>query len=314
MARQETLPSQSVLAFITQQTDLSTPLNSGTGGGFFFDPLFSPLAQLGTRAIVTNNNFFDNFDTAMQIEPNGLLAGDPTRPLSRGTRSSATTSCSATTSTGSRSSRAATGSSPTTGPRSSGRRRSPWARVGQPDGQLGLGRHRPDLRPPRHRRPGRLLRRFSFNPVTGLPPPRPEPVAFSPEQTPFITLTIQSLLPGTLLADGSVVPAPASRSLVKLLNDYHPVGRRQPRPLSAPPASTSSTGCGRTSGPGSSWALTTGSIPRRPGSPLIDPGAEARSASWVSAATSRPASNAAPVILTSLRDDTQGKTVRTAWS
>src|SRR5262249_30258823 len=33
---------------------------------------------------ITNNNFIDNFDAAMQIEPNGLLAADPLTPLASG--------------------------------------------------------------------------------------------------------------------------------------------------------------------------------------------------------------------------------------
>ena len=40
--------------------------------------------RLGTHVYVTNNNFFHNFDAAMQIEPNGLLAGDPLHPLVSG--------------------------------------------------------------------------------------------------------------------------------------------------------------------------------------------------------------------------------------
>ena len=35
----------------------------------------------GTHAYITNNNFYNNFDAAMQIEPNGLLAGNPLTPL-----------------------------------------------------------------------------------------------------------------------------------------------------------------------------------------------------------------------------------------
>ena len=35
----------------------------------------------GTHVYITNNNFFNNFDAAMQIEPNGLMAGNPLTPL-----------------------------------------------------------------------------------------------------------------------------------------------------------------------------------------------------------------------------------------
>ena len=38
----------------------------------------------GTFAYITNNNFYNNFDAAMQIEPNGLMAGNPLTPLSSG--------------------------------------------------------------------------------------------------------------------------------------------------------------------------------------------------------------------------------------
>ena len=75
-----TIASQSVLAFITDRR-----------------PTFPRAAtlgprRLGTHAYITNNNFFDNFDAAMQIEPNGLLAGDPLTPLAVGpSRSSAAT-------------------------------------------------------------------------------------------------------------------------------------------------------------------------------------------------------------------------------
>ncbi len=40
--------------------------------------------RTGTHAYITNNNFYNNFDAAMQIEPNGLLAGDPLTPLDSG--------------------------------------------------------------------------------------------------------------------------------------------------------------------------------------------------------------------------------------
>ena len=64
-----TLPSQSVLAFLTNYDLFPFPPTTDT---------------LGTHVYVTNNNFFHNFDAAMQIEPNGLLAGDPLHPLVSG--------------------------------------------------------------------------------------------------------------------------------------------------------------------------------------------------------------------------------------
>src|SRR5207302_7659577 len=40
--------------------------------------------DLGSHVYITNNDFIGNFDAAMQIEPNGLLAGDPLHPLVSG--------------------------------------------------------------------------------------------------------------------------------------------------------------------------------------------------------------------------------------
>src|SRR5207245_963332 len=45
---------------------------------------FTASSDLGSHIYITNNNFYHNFDTAMQIEPNGLLAGDPLTPLASG--------------------------------------------------------------------------------------------------------------------------------------------------------------------------------------------------------------------------------------
>ena len=47
-------------------------------------PAAADAVDLGTHVYITNNNFYHNFDAAMQIEPNGLLAGDPLHPLVSG--------------------------------------------------------------------------------------------------------------------------------------------------------------------------------------------------------------------------------------
>ncbi len=65
-----TIPSQSVLAFIIDYTD------------FNLNP--DDFSDAGTFVYITNNNFYNNFDAAMQIEPNGLLAGNPLTPLASG--------------------------------------------------------------------------------------------------------------------------------------------------------------------------------------------------------------------------------------
>src|SRR5262245_35848931 len=54
--------------------------------------------------------------------------------------------------------------------------------------------------------------------------PTPNTGAFTTEQSPSVTLTIQAALPGTLLADGSTIPSPGQSVIVKLLNDQAPNG------------------------------------------------------------------------------------------
>src|SRR5262249_53889155 len=68
-----TIPDQSVLAFLG---GLATFI------GFPTPPTAS--VDLGSHVYITNNDFIDNFDSAMQIEPNGLKAGDPLHPLVSG--------------------------------------------------------------------------------------------------------------------------------------------------------------------------------------------------------------------------------------
>ena len=70
--QQFTIPSQSVLAFISGITVATFPL----------PPTWDPAN--GTHAYITNDNFYNNFDAAMQIEPDGLLAADPLHPLASG--------------------------------------------------------------------------------------------------------------------------------------------------------------------------------------------------------------------------------------
>ena len=66
--------------------ELHDPLAVGAGLHHRLQTFFTAAAPtlrtptLGTHAYITNNNFFNNFDAAMQIEPNGLLAGNPLTP------------------------------------------------------------------------------------------------------------------------------------------------------------------------------------------------------------------------------------------
>src|SRR5262249_8525548 len=49
-----------------------------------------------------------------------------------------------------------------------------------------------------------------------------DPNIFVEERKPRITLTVQSALPDTVLADGSKIGRPGESALVKLMSDYDP--------------------------------------------------------------------------------------------
>ena len=66
-------------------------------------------------------------------------------------------------------------------------------------------------------RPGRPLRQL--RPGTDINAPS-QHRRRSGRADPVITLTIQSALPGTLLADGTAIPSPGESVMVKMLNDF----------------------------------------------------------------------------------------------
>ncbi len=312
-----TLPSQSVLAFITEETLLNTPLNSGQGngnGGFFaVDPLFTPLAQLGTRAIITNNDFFDNFDTAMQIEPNGLLAGDPTRPLVSGNpffsnnlmqRNDIDGMAVVTSRTFAVSQDRTQLLRPQEGT------------IGNGGFNLTVNSVWDDTSLTYVLRGTIVLAGYyddeTFSPTTGLvsSAPIPNMVTFGAEQTPFITLTIQSLLPGTILADGSVVPSPGESVVVKMLNDFSPWDAGN---LGTYGSTGDNILTGASVDGGAGFIVGVDDAidpPSTTGSPLIDPGAGSQIRILGIAGDSTTGQQRVPVILTSLRDNTVGVTVR----
>ena len=249
-----TIDSQSVLAFITG-LDVST---------FPLPPTWDPTT--GTHAYITNNNFFDNFDAAMQIEPNGLLAGDPLRPLLSGHpffRGNVMTG------------NGIDGLSVVTARVYYVNPATNYSYIGPAEG-LGVPaptdyvnqtvsavwdstdltyvlRGTVDI--------GSL---FFFANDQGLPVP--DTTAFTTEIKPTLSLTIQAALPGTVLADGETIPSPGQSVIVKLLSDKTPNGQG------------SLSTFGSTGAPAIPWAgagfvagVDDGVDPT--GSALIDPGA-----------------------------------------
>lgn len=301
-----TLPSQSVLSFIIQQTLLNTPLNSG-GGGFFGFGLFNPLARLGTRAIVTNNNFFDNLDAAMQIEPNGLLAGDPTRPLASGNpffgnnlmlRNAIDGLAVVTSRNYIQSPDRTRNLRPQEVPLNNGgvnlTVNSVWDDASLNyvlRGTVVLAGHYDNF--------------FGFNNTAPVPG-----ATFGPEPPPAITLTIQSLLPGTLLADGSLIPTPGQSVVVRMQNDFIPWDAGNLGTYGSAGASIV-TGAAVNGGAGFLVGVDDGvDPPSNTGSPLIDPGAGSQIRILGIGGDESSGQQRVPVILTSLRDNTVGVTVR----
>ena len=289
--QQFTIDSQSVLSFITGLAVETFPLPTN------WDP------TAGTHAYITNDNFYDNFDTAMQIEPDGLLAADPLHPLASG---------------------------------------HPFFRgnVMQGNGIDGLGvvtnryyytnplnnydyigpREEPDtittidyvnqtvsavwdstdLTYVVRGTVGLGSENFFAN-DQGLPVP--DTTAFTTEPKPAISLTIQSALPGTVLADGSTIPSPGQSVIVKLLNDDTPNG-------AGSLTGVGSTGVGAIPHAGAGFLAGVDDGVDPPGSLLIDPGVATEIRILGIPGNQTTGQQRVPVIITSLRDGTVGTTVR----
>lgn len=152
---------------------------------------------LGTRLMVTNNNFFDNADVPMSIEPNGLLAADTLRPLSsghpyfRGNVFQRNTGANGLL---------VKGSNPGDRQRGNVDFNSLWDSTDLTyivRNSIVMGG------------PGRL--------GNGIPP-----TSLQAEPKPAVVLTVQSALPGTLLPDGSSIPRPGESVIIKLDNSGNP--------------------------------------------------------------------------------------------
>ncbi len=300
-----TLPSQSVLAFIIQQTLFNTPLTQS-----FFGSLFDPLSQQGTKAIVTNNNFYDNFDTAMQIEPNGLLAADPTRPLQSGEpffrgnvmQNNDIDGMAVVTN---RSYKENADYSQLLRPQE----------VPLPNGTANLTVNSvwasTDLT---YVLRGTVVLAgyydtgFRFNRGGG--PPAPNTTSFTAELKPDITLTLQSALPGTVLADGSTIAKPGESLIVKMLNDYAPWDAGNTGTYGST-GDSNVTGAAVDGGAGFIVGVDDAiDPPSTTGSPTVDPGVGSQIRIVGIAGNQSTGQQRVPVILTSLKDATVGTTVR----
>jgi hypothetical protein len=273
-----TLPSQSVLSFITRQTT--------------FDPPFGGIG-LGTRVYVTNNNFNDNFDAAMQIEPDGLLAGDPLRPLVSGhpfLRGNVMRN------------NGIDGLAVLADRNYLQNASSNYALIGPVEGNLPTGASGNqfvdalwDLTDITYVVRGTIVLsgRFSARPDPGATYETPPP--------PAVSLTIQAALPGTLLADGTRIASPGAPVVVKMLSENSNPGQGNltPGPLDG---SAVRGGAGFLAGVDDGVDA--------PGNPIVDPGVWSQIRILGIPGNQSTGQQRVPVIITSLRDTTVGTAAR----
>ncbi len=287
-----TIPSQSVLAFISDQTTFPLP--------------FTAFDTLGTHVYITNNNFFDNFDSAMQIEPNGLMAGDPLHPLVSGHpffRGNVMQG------------NGIDGMSVLTNRVYLLRAAANYNYVGPVEAIGGPGYVNQtvdtvwDSTDLTYVLRGTIVLAgaygFGFNQGGNLAPPIPG-TSYGPVPNPTVSLTIQSAVPGTLLANGETIPSPGQSVIVKLMND------ESPNNVGAANLATTvgSTGTGSAENTGAGFAVGVEDGVEPPTSPLVDPGAYSELRILGIPGNQTTGQQRVPVILTSLRDGSVGTTVR----
>jgi large repetitive protein len=281
-----TIPSQSVLAFLTDYTDFNLPATAAD--------------DLGTHVYVTNNYFFNNFDAAMQIEPNGLLAGNPVTPLESGDpflRGNVMTGngIDALMVLTLQTYKFTNNFTSYLGPFQA-------ISAGGAYSNLSVDSVW-DLTDITYVLQGTLIidgayQGELFNGDQLLNAPVPSTTAYGAIPTPLVSLTIQSALPGTLLADGETIPSPGQSVIVKLYSDNTPQA-----------VDTAGIGATQNAGAGFVVGVDDGIDPPA-NSPLVDPGAYSQLRILGIPGNQTTGQQRVPVILTSLRDDTVGTTVR----
>ncbi len=266
-------------------------LQGAFGQTAFGQPIFGQ--PLGFRTYITNNNFYDNKEAPISAEANGLLAADPLRPLISGNpffrgNIMQRNDINALEVMGVPQNRGGTtffGYAPNL------RVDSVWD-----DTDLTYA-----LRTTISLTGASGFAGTSFPIQGGFPVP---PSTYSAELKPYVSLTIQSSLPDTLLANGQRIPKPGESALVKLLND-----------LSVPPIGDGQNGMPS----GNDFADTRGGAGFLVGiddgvdptaDPLVDPGVMSQIRILGIGGNETTGQPRVPVIITSLRDDSVGKTVR----
>ena len=162
----------------------------------------------GTPVYITNNTFDFNQDAPMAISPDGLLAGDPQRPLQSGHpffRGNVLVNNDIN-------GLAVLALPSYPARRSGGAGLRPQQHGLHPRRQLRVGHHRPRLCRPGFDHSGRDVA-TSFTRCRGRP--LPSATSFGQALTPAVNLTIESALPDTLLANGQTIAQPGESAIVK---------------------------------------------------------------------------------------------------
>ena len=260
----------------------------------------SGISSFGTYASVTNNDFFTNVDAAIAVNPNGLYAGDPSKPLVSGNpffRGNVMQN------------NGIDGLAVLANVAYANVNGAPYGPIEQAANYGGAGAYYnlnvdsvwDDTDITYVVRGSIVLAGWGgfFGTVSK---PNPDPNVLTQEIKPKQTLTVQSAFPDTLLADGSRIARPGESMLVKLLND--PNGPQPAGTIDGQPNDVNATFAGA------------GFVVGRDNG--IDPTADTTlDAGWGSqirftgiGSNETTGQSRVPVILTSLRDGTVGKTVR----
>ena len=285
----QTLDSQSVLSFLIDETAFNVPPNFAT--------------DLGTRVYVTNNTFNDNFDAAMQIEPNGLLAGDPLHPLVSGhpfLRGNVLQG------NGIDGLAVVTSRVYLLNPNNN------YEYVGPQEGNLlpfDPGNQSVnavwDLTDITYVLRGTIVLAGPYSGFfnSGLTAPVPGSTYGQPP-SPVVSLTIQAALPGTMLADGETIPNPGASVVVKMLSENSANGSGVPSSTTVPNFGSTGAEADLEGGAGFIAGVDDSTDPTA--SPLVDPGAYSQIRILGIPGNQTTGQQRVPVILTSLRDGTVG--------
>ena len=256
--------------------------DGAAGGRFQFingRPVFT-VDSFGTRFLVTNNTFTDNKDAPMAITPNGLLAADTLRPLASG---------------------------------------APFLRgnIFQRNGVNGL-LVRGTGAGSRQASNVDVNSLWDFTDLTyivrntivmgggvgafgGIGIITPPPTSYLPEPKPTVVLTVQSALPGTLLANGQSIPRPGESVIIKLDNSGNPA----PSPAQTQSATITTEDFG-----GAGFLAGVDNLVDPTADPTIDVGANSQMRFLGIGGNETTGQSRVPVVITSIHDSTVGTTVR----